>query len=52
MKRKMKVLQAVINFNVENSVASLLGFDKHIYSRVYYTTNKIIDIMGFNTILY
>ena len=50
MKRKMKVLQAVINFIVENSVASLLGFDKQIYSRGSYTTNKIIDIMGFNTI--
>ena len=31
-------------------VASLLGFDKEINSRGKYTTNKIIDIMGFNTI--
>ena len=49
-KCKTEVLQGVINFNVENSVASLLGFGKQIYSRGKYTTNKIIDIMGFNTI--
>ena len=46
----MEVLQGVINFNVQNLVASLLGFDEQIYSRGKYTTNKIIDIMGFNTI--
>ena len=50
MKCKMEVLQGVVNFDVENSLASLLGFDKQIYSRGKYTTNKIIDIMGFNTI--
>ena len=50
MKYKMEVLQGVINFNVENSVASLLGFDEQIYSRGKYTTIKIIVIMGFNTI--
>ena len=36
--------------DVENSVASLLGFDKQIYSRGKCTTNKIIDIMSFNNI--
>ena len=50
MKCKMEVLQGVINFNVENSVASLLGFDKQIYSKGEYTTNKIIELMRFNTI--
>ena len=50
MKCKMEVLQDVNNFDVENSVASLLGFDKQIYSRGKYTTNRIIDIMGFKTI--
>ena len=50
MKCKMEVLQGVINFDVENLVAPLLGFDKQIYSRGKYTTKKIIDIMGFNTI--
>ena len=50
MKCKMEVLQGVFNFNVENSVASVLGFDEQIYSRGKYTTNKIIDIMGFKTI--
>ena len=47
----MKVLQGVINFNVENSVASLLGFEQ-IYSRGKYTTNKIIDIMGFKKLIF
>ena len=46
----MEVLQVVNNFNVENSVASLLGFDRQIYSRGKYSTNNFIDIMGFNTI--
>ena len=50
MKCKIVVKQGVINFDVENSVASLLGFDNEIYSRVKYTTNIIIDLMGFNTI--
>ena len=50
LKCKMEVLQGVINFDVENSVASLLGFDKQIYSRCKYSSNKIIDIMGFKTI--
>ena len=50
MKCKLEVLQGVINFNGENSVASLLGFDEQKYSRGKYTTNKIVDIMGFNTI--
>ena len=49
MKYKMEVLHGVIIFDVENSVASLLGFDKQIYSRGKYTTNKIIHIVGFNT---
>ena len=50
MKCKMEVLHGVINFDVGNSVASLLGFDKQIYSKSKYTTNKIVDIMGINTI--
>ena len=49
MKCKIEVKQGVINFHVENSVASLIRFDKQIYSRGKYTTNKTIDIMGFNT---
>ena len=51
MKCKMEVLRGAFNFDVENSVASILGFDKQIYSRGKYTTNKIIDIMGINTII-
>ena len=50
MKCKMEVKKGVFNFAVENSVSSLLGFDKQLYSRGKYTTNKIIVIMGFNTI--
>ena len=42
MKSKMEVLQGIINFNVENSVASLLGFDKRIYSRGKHPTNKVL----------
>ena len=42
MKCKMEVLQCVINVDVKNSVASLLGFDKQIYSRGKYTTDKIL----------
>ena len=50
MKCKMEVLKGVIVFDVENSVASLLGFDKQICSRGKYTTNKIIDKRGLNKI--
>ena len=50
MKCKIEVLHGFINFDVENSIASLLGCDKQIYSKGKYTTNKIVDIMGFNTI--
>ena len=50
MKCKTEVLQGVINFNVQKSVASLLEFDKQIYSRGDYTKNEFIDRMGFNTI--
>ena len=50
MKCKLEVLQGDITFDVENSVASSLGFDKQIYLRGKYTTNKITDITGFNTI--
>ena len=50
MKCKMEVLHVVNNFDVENSVASLLGFDKQIYSKGKYTTNKIVDIMGLKNI--
>ena len=51
MKCKTEVEQGVINFDVENSAASLLKFDKQMFSRGKYTTNKIIDIMDFNTII-
>ena len=50
MKCKLGVKQGVINFDKESSVASLLGFDKQIYSKGKYTKNKIIDLMSFNTI--
>ena len=50
MKCKREVLHGIIKFDVENSVASLLGFDKQIYLKNKYTTIKIVDIIGFKTI--
>ena len=50
LKCKMEVLQGVINFNVENSVASLLRFRKIVYKKGKYISQKVVDIMGFSTI--
>ena len=38
------------NLDIENSKAPLLGFRKIVYEQVNYTSQKIIDIMGFSTI--
>ena len=46
----MEIKQGAISFNVENSIASLLGFRKIVYKRGKYASQKIIDIMGFSTI--
>ena len=50
MKCKMEIKQGVLSFDVENSIGSLLGFRKVLYRAGTYTSQKIVDIMGFNTI--
>ena len=50
MKRLMETKQGAFYFDVENSKASLLGFEKHVYEQGKYASQKIIDIMGFSTI--
>ena len=50
MKSLMEVKQGAINFDIENSIAPLLGFRKLVYEQGKYTSQKIFDIMGFCTI--
>ena len=50
MKSLMEVKQGAINFDIENSIAPLLGFRKIVYEQGKYTSQKIVDIMGFSTI--
>ena len=50
MKCKMEIKQGALSFDVENSIGSLLGFRKVLYRAGTYTSQKIVDIMGFNTI--
>ena len=47
MKCLMEIKQGAINFDVENSIASLLGFRKAVYKQGKYTSQKIVVIMGF-----
>ena len=46
----MEIKQGAICFDVENSIASLLGFRKTVYKQGKHTYQKIVDIMGFSTI--
>ena len=50
MKSIMEVKQGAINFDIKNSTAPLLGFRKIVYEQGKYTSQKIVDIMGFSTI--
>ena len=50
MKRLMEIKQGAINFDIENSIAPLLGFRKIVYKKGKYTSQKIVDIMGFSSI--
>ena len=50
MKCLMEIKLGAISFDVENSIASLLGFRKAVYKQGKYTSQKIVDIMGFSTI--
>ena len=50
MKSLMEIKQGALSFDIENSIASLLGFRKIVYKKGKYKSQKIIDIMGFNNI--
>ena len=50
MKSKTEIKQGALSFDVQNSIASLLGIRKVVYKKGKYTTQKIVDIMGFSTI--
>ena len=50
MKCLMERKQGALSFDIENSIASILGFGKIIYKKGKYKSQKIIDIMGFNNI--
>ena len=50
MKNLMEVKQGAINFDIEKSIAPLLGFRKIVYGQGKYTSQKIVDIMGSSTI--
>ena len=49
MKRLMEIKQGTINFDIENSIAPLVGFRKIAYEQGKYTSLKLIDLMGFST---
>ena len=40
-----------INFNVENSIGTTLGFEKEVISAGYNKSSRIVDIMNVNSIL-
>ena len=46
----MEIKRGALSFDIENSIASLLGFRKIVYKKGKYKSQKIIDIMGFNNI--
>ena len=50
MKCLKEIKQGALSFDIENSLASLLGFRKIIYKKGRYKSQKIIGIMGFSTI--
>ena len=50
MKCLMEIKQGALCFDIDNSLASLLGFRKIIYKKRRYKSQKIIDIMDFCTI--
>ena len=47
---KIEIKPGALSFDVENSIASLLGIRKAVYKAGIYSSQKIIDIMGFSTI--
>ena len=50
MKCLMEIKQGAINIDIENSIAPLLILRKIVYKKGKYTSQKIVDIMGFTTI--
>ena len=46
----METKQGSLSFDVQNSIASFLGFRKTLYKPSKNTSQKIIDIMSFTTI--
>ena len=50
MKCLMEIKQGALSFDIENSLASFLGFRKILYKKGRYKSQKIIDILGFSTI--
>ena len=50
MKCLMEIKQGAVKFDVENSIAPILGFRKAVYKQGKYTSQKIVYIMVFNTI--
>ena len=50
MESVMETKQGAIFFDKENSIAPLLGFRKIVFEQGKYTSQKIVDIMGFSTI--
>ena len=50
MKCLMEIKRSAISFDIENSIASLLGFRKMVHKKGKYKSQKIVDIMNFSTI--
>ena len=50
MKFIIEIKQGSLNFDVENSISPLPGFRKLVFKQGKYTSQKIIDIMGFISI--
>ena len=48
MKSLMEIKQGAINFDIENSIAPLLGFRKIVYEQGKYTSQKIVGISTIN----
>ena len=50
MKNLMEIKQGAINFDIENSIAPLLGLKKIVYKKGKNTSQKIVDILRFSTV--
>ena len=46
---KMNLLQGIIRLDTKNSIVAILGFNKRVYPCDKYKTNKIVDILCFNS---